>query len=214
MSKRRKGHKKYVKYLAPKKRQRQAIHLIADLIRLIVSVFIIIYKIINATVNYVSKCSKNRHVLKAIGYSLTEIINLLYSLTPRQFEIMIAELFKNTGEYDKVEITPATNDFGRDVILTKNINGYKEITFVEVKHFIKKGMVGREIAQKLLGSCVMLKADKAIIVTTGKFHRNAVDVANKVDNLVLMDIVDIQNMMIGLDSSKMSHVIMRTMNAS
>jgi len=94
------------------------------------------------------------------------------------------------------------------------INGYEEVTFVECKHYSEHNMVGREIAMKLLGSCATFNAEKAIIVTTGQYHRNAYEVAGRVDNLKLMDITDIQKMILDLDASRISKVVLKTMNAS
>jgi len=157
----------------------------------------------------------NHYALSKIGYSLDEITTLINNkLTPRQFEVFCAELFKSTGQYSKVEITEATNDYGKDCILTQNINGRKVVTFVECKHWRKdvNSKIGREICQKLLGSVQMHKASKAIVITTGLYHKNAREVANMVNNLVLMDSMDIQKMILNLNESQMSRVIMRTLN--
>lgn len=156
----------------------------------------------------------NQQMRDKIGYSLDDVMNLVYKVSPRQFEVLIAQLFKNTGKYNKVELTPPKKDYGRDVILTRYIKGSKEITFVEVKHFAKNNKVGRVICQKLLGSCQMLKAQQAIIVTTGKYHKNAIECASLVDNLVLMNISDIQDMILDLEPNKISRVIMATLNAN
>jgi len=165
---------------------------------------------------YTKKRIVNHYVLGKIGYSLDEVNDLIEKINPRQFEIFCAELFKSTGLYDKVEITTATNDYGKDCILTRNINGIKEVTFVECKHWRKddNSKIARVICQKLLGSVQMHNADKAIIITTGLYHKNAHEVARMVDNLKLMDSMDIQNMILDLNESQMSRVMMRTLNAS
>lgn len=194
--------------------ERQIFHLIAELIRLLVFIICSIFKGIYKLSRLVRKNGINREMVHKIGYSMDDIMNLVYKVSPRQFEVLIAQLFKNTGEYDKVELTPPKRDYGRDVILTRYINGSKEITFVEVKHFAKNNMVGRVICQKLLGSCQMLKAQKAVIVTTGKYHKNAIECASLVDNLVLMNVRDIQDMILDLEPNKISHVIMATLNAN
>ena len=114
----------------------------------------------------------NQRELKAIGYDLDKIMNLVHIISPRQFEVFICELFHQPGF--KSQVTPSGNDYGRDVILNDNI-------FVECKHYGEDNYVGREICQKLLGSVQMFKAKKGIIVTTGPYNRNAYEVAAKVE---------------------------------
>ena len=189
---------------------------IFELIRGFIYVTVEIIKLLWKTGKYIRRRIVNRSVLSKIGYSLDEVLDLVDRITPRQFEIFCAELFRSTGIYDNVEITKATNDYGKDCILTRSVNGLKEITFVECKHWRKdnNSRVGREICQKLLGSCQMHCADKAIIITTGLFHNNAYEVARKVNNLRLMDNMDIQRMILDLDIARMSKVMARTLNAS
>ena len=166
---------------------------------------------------YARKYAKNSRACKGMGFELNELMRFINNdINPRQFEVLIAELFRNTGIYDEVEVTKKTCDFGRDIILRRKINGMREVTFVEVKFYNKDGstMIGREIRQKLLGSCQVLNADKAVIVTTGVFHKNAYEVARLVNNLVLMDSYDIKKMIIDLRPEQISKVMMRTLNAS
>lgn len=196
------------------KNEKQAFHILAEFIRLFIRIIVAIYEVIIEISIYARRFVKNHNALKDIGYDLEEILDLVTKITPRQFEIMIAELFKSTGKYTKVEITPPTADYGRDVILTANINGFEVVTFVEVKHYSKKNMVGREIAMKLLGSCATFGVEKAIIITTGTFHRNAYEIAGRVDNLRLMDYMDIEKMILDLNANQISGIMMRTLNAS
>lgn len=172
----------------------------------------IIYTLINAVVNNIIKMKKVKQSIKKINAGYAEIIDIIYTVNPRQFEMLIAELFKNSGRYDKVEITQATCDYGRDCILTKYIRGRKEVTFVEIKHYSKDNYVGRPVVQKLLGSCQMFGATKAIIVTTGKYHKNAYECESRVNNLKLMDVIDIQKMILALDVSLISGIMYRTLN--
>lgn len=154
---------------------------------------------------YIRKGLNNYFALKKIGYNFNEVLNMVYTINPRQFEVFCAELFRQHGY--KVKLTPPSNDFGRDIILNDNI-------FVECKHYRKDNYIGREICQKLLGSCQMFKASKAIIITTGQYHKNAYECAKMVNNLQLMDITDIQEMILNLKPEQLSKVIMRTLNCS
>lgn len=191
--------------LSLSRNEKKAFNLIADLIRMLIYIVTGICKGIWQASRYVQKIRINQRELKAIGYDLDKIMNLVDTITPRQFEVLICELFHQHGY--KAQLTPPGNDYGRDVILNDNI-------FVECKHYNKNNYVGREICQKLLGSMQMFNAEKGIIVTTGPYHKNAYEVAAKVDNLQLMDSYDIQRMILDLKSDQISKIIMRTLNAS
>lgn len=60
----------------------------------------------------------------------------------------------------------------------------------------------------------MFNADKGIIVSTGKFHKNSFEVAHNVKNLKLMDKGDIKNMLYTLDSEQVQKVMFKLNNAS
>lgn len=185
--------------------ERDVIRLIFGIIKTIVYILIGTFKSICKIYSYFRKLMINQRELKAIGYDLDKIIDLVHTISPRQFEVFICELFHQHGY--KSQLTPPENDFGRDVILNDNI-------FVECKHYSEDNYVGREICQKLLGSMQMFKAKKGIIVTTGPYHRNAYEVAAKVDNLQLMDITDLKKMILDLKADQISKVIKCTLNAS
>lgn len=109
----------------------------------------------------------------------------------REFELFCGKLFSWMG-YD-VEVTECENDYGRDIILSKEI-------FVECKHYHKNGSkIGREIISKLIGSCAMFNIHKAIIITTGQYHENAFEYQEKLNkigefHLELYDMSDIMKM--------------------
>lgn len=108
------------------------------------------------------------------------------NMTPREYEVFISEMYKQ-NDYD-VELTAASNDYGRDVIVSKD----GITTYIECKHYKKHedggSLIGREICQKLLGSCVMFNVNNAIIYTTGDFHENAYECERMVSDLKLMDL--------------------------
>jgi len=185
--------------------EKDAFRFIVGFIKLIIFIIVGIVKGIIASGIYIRKMIKSHKALKDTGYDLNEILDMIYTISPRQFEILICELYKQQGY--KAKLTPPSCDYGRDVILNDNI-------FVECKHFSKDNYVGREICQKLLGSVHMFKAEKAIIITTGKYHKNAYEVAAMVDNLELLDIMDIEKMIFNLEPAQVSKVILRTLNAS
>lgn len=101
------------------------------------------------------------------------------NMDPREFEIFCAKLFKKSGY--KTTLTPASNDYGRDIIIEKD----GKTAYVECKRWSKnsRNMVGREICEKLMGACVSGKGVKqGIVINTGKYHFNAYEYMNRIND--------------------------------
>lgn len=137
-------------------------------------------------------------------YTKEQFWKMIRNINPRQFEVFCCELYKALGY--KAKITQATQDGGVDVVLKKG----NVTTYVECKHYGKNSFIGREICQKLLGSCVMSGADKAIVFTTGSIHKNARECERKVGHLNIVGYDDIYKMFNGLDKNKRIRVVSRT----
>lgn len=121
---------------------------------------------------------KLREEYKIFLLETTDINNL----DDRDFEIFCAEVFKKQGF--SVDLTKATNDYGRDIILNGSI-------YVECKRFNKKESVGRPILQKLLGSMDMFNIKKGIVITTGRYSKTAIEAAKMSGKLILWDSYDL-----------------------
>jgi len=96
----------------------------------------------------------------------TKDIQYFLDMHHRTFEYYVAEMFRDSG-YHAV-VTRATNDEGRDIIITKD--GYKG--FVECKRFKPNSSVGRPILQKLYGA--KEDAHEVYCVTTSFFTKDAI----------------------------------------
>lgn len=182
------------------KKSRKILKLITNIILMTVKAFI--YAIMS-----VRKTIDHYYNAKEIGIDYYKIDGLIKRLSPRQFEIFCCELLKT--KYKNVVLTPPSNDYGRDIICYDK-EGNK--IFVECKHYNKNNFVGREICQKLIGSMCMFGADKGIVINTGKYHRNAYEVEDKVDNLELWSEDDIREMILNIDKNQMNKVLIKTMN--
>ena len=90
--------------------------------------------------------------------------------TPEEFEKFCGELYKKLGY--KVTVMPEGQDGGKDVIAIDKSNNK---IYIECKRYHpERGfVVGREICQKLIGSCAMDSVDRAIVFTTGRIDNNA-----------------------------------------
>jgi len=92
----------------------------------------------------------------------------LLDVSPAQFEKMVVELFQIAGHDAKR--TGTTGDHGIDVVV-KSKKGEKWV--VQCKRW--RGYVGEPIVRDFYGAMQHEKADRGIIITTGKFSKPAVD---------------------------------------
>lgn len=96
-----------------------------------------------------------------------------------QFEEALAAHFKNQGY--KVSLTPASNDYGADLIL-KSPRGEK--ICVQAKRY--SGKVGNKAIQEIIGALGYYQADRGMVVTNSYYTNNAVTLANA-NNVELWD---------------------------
>lgn len=72
--------------------------------------------------------------LRAISQTLSLNFERVRSLKPREMEILVAAIYSSTNYFDRVILTPATRDYGRDVILERDDwNGRRFL--IEVKAY-------------------------------------------------------------------------------
>lgn len=119
----------------------------------------------------------------------------IYNLSSREFEELVAELFRQQG-FD-VELTPETRDGGCDIIATNSINGISFMILIECKKYAKDYRVGVSLVRSLLGVQSDRKANKAVLVTTSSFTKPARQFAERQEHLIsLVDINDLMQMII------------------
>jgi hypothetical protein len=92
-------------------------------------------------------------------------------INPIDFERFIADLFRKMGY--RVDLTPATGDYGADLIAVKDMNRI----VVQVKRYSPNNPVGAPTVQQTLGSMWKYNANKSILVTTSYFTKQAIEQA-------------------------------------
>lgn len=97
--------------------------------------------------------------------------NRMLSLSPRQFEELIAELFEREGF--SVEITPRSKDGGRDVIAVRNDDLGSHLYLAECKRYSRDRPVGVSYVRALYGVMERERATRGILATTSYFSREA-----------------------------------------
>jgi len=102
----------------------------------------------------------------------------LRDMSPRKFEELIADMFKNQG-YD-VTLTPRSKDGGMDVIAVQRDGIGTVMVIVECKRYAESHKVGVEIARGLYGVVEQNRATRGIIATTSFFTRGVIDFRNTI----------------------------------
>ncbi len=103
--------------------------------------------------------------------------NELRKASPRVFEEIMKEVFLSQG-YD-VELTAQTRDGGVDLIcVRKEWPGYDFRVIIECKRYHENLKVGVEAVRSLSFLIEKFKADRAFLVTTSSFSKDAIMEAN------------------------------------
>lgn len=106
---------------------------------------------------------------KVLKY-LTENPKDFYQLTSRQFEVVMAEIYNKLGY--KVELTKATRDGGKDLIIRKPEALGDFIYYVECKKYAPKNHVGIGIVKNLVATINTDKVNGGILATTSYFSKD------------------------------------------
>jgi restriction system protein len=105
----------------------------------------------------------------------------LYEISPREFEDVIAEMYRALG-YD-VKQTPYSNDKGKDIILKKDGKKY----LVECKRYNFENTIGREALQKFFAAIIEEEAEKGFFVTTSGYTSTSIQYAKERGNIELIN---------------------------
>ena len=103
---------------------------------------------------------RSRYILQG-SESVESLTNLLLALQSREFEYLIAHLYRELGY--EVEVTPFQKDRGKDVIARKS----GEIVFVECKNW--QGRVNSDVVVGLTGRVEIERATRGVVVGTSGF---------------------------------------------
>lgn len=122
---------------------------------------------------------------------LDENPNLIFDLSPRKFEEVVAELLDRQGY--QVTLTPASNDGGIDVYAAKRNELGSFLYLVECKRYAPNNTVGVGLIRNLYGVVQAERATAGILATTSFFTKNAREFQRKVEYQVsLHDYFSIQ----------------------
>lgn len=102
----------------------------------------------------------------------------LFSVSPTEFEHLIAALFADMGY--QVAVTDQQGDKGIDVI-ARNAT---EVLAIQVKQHSRGNKVGRPTVQQVIGAMAQAGADQAVIVSSAGFTKTAIEASRELGNAV------------------------------
>jgi hypothetical protein len=117
--------------------------------------------------------------IEDIIFEIKKNPNLIKDITHREFEELIAELFRSKG-FD-VELTKRTRDGGKDIIaITTDQLGTKLKYFIECKHYAEENKVSVDLVRALYGvKNTRGGPNKVILATTSTFTNDAYKFASE-----------------------------------
>ena len=122
---------------------------------------------------------------------------LLYSMSPSQFEEFVAEMYERQGY--KVELTKMTRDGGKDLILYTDGPIGHNMFYVECKKYQKNHLVGVGIVRNFYGVVEADKATAGILITSSSFTPDAKSFQNQIQyRMHLVDYMDLLNQVAGI----------------
>jgi len=115
----------------------------------------------------------------------------MLSLTPREFEEFVAELFSRQGF--QVQLTPLRRDKGRDILAISSGDLGQHLYLAECKRYDSHNPVGVHYIRSLYGVLEQERATKGIIATTSYFTRGARELAQDLKwRISLKDYTDLK----------------------
>jgi hypothetical protein len=102
---------------------------------------------------------------------------MIFQISPREFEEIIAELFKARGF--EIELTRQTRDGGRDIIAISEHLDIRSKYLIECKRYLPDNKVTISLVQRLYGVKMAESANKAILATTSSFTKPAKEFASE-----------------------------------
>jgi len=122
-------------------------------------------------------------IIRAKYFEMKHPIEVLYNLSPEEFEYLVAELFYEMG-YD-VELTKKTHDNGIDVIAKNNSVTKREMILIQCKKHKQKITV-KDI-RELIGIIEIYNATKGIFCTANDYTASARKLMKKSNRIELLN---------------------------
>lgn len=126
-----------------------------------------------------------------------EIIDIILSKTPREFEKLVVLLLQRMGYGGEIKqsgtVTPYSNDGGIDGIIKEDVLGLGRI-HIQAKRYAQANNVGREEIQKFVGALAVAQSNKGVFITTSSFSQGAITYAGSLNGSTTIILIDGQQL--------------------
>lgn len=146
-------------------------------------------------------------IIATVNQSLAETLKKqpqdLHKLTPREFEVLLADLLADMGW--EVELTKQTRDGGTDILAYLNTDVGRLLCLVEAKHYRPDRKIGVDLVRTLYGTLCDAQANSAMLVTSSTFTADAREFQQRHQyQLTLRDYADIVSWILKYGSKKVN----------
>jgi len=122
-----------------------------------------------------------------------EIIDVILSKSPREFEKLVVLLLQRMGYGGKVkasaEVTKYSNDKGIDGIIKEDVLGLGRI-HIQAKRYARENSVGREEIQKFVGALAVTQSNKGVFITTSSYSKGANEYSESLSGITTLVLID------------------------
>ena len=115
----------------------------------------------------------------------SDIIDILLSKTPRDFEKIVVMLLQKMGYGGEIEdsgyVTQYTNDKGIDGIIKEDVLGFGRVC-IQAKLYKSDVKVQRDDIQRFFGALAPAQSQKGVVITTSDFTKGAYDYVDSLNS--------------------------------
>lgn len=123
----------------------------------------------------------------------SEIIDVVLSKTPREFEKLVVMLLQRMGYGGEVEapgeVTKYSNDKGIDGIIKEDVLGLGRV-HIQAKRYARVNTISREEIQKFVGALATAKSNKGVFITTSSYSKGAIEYAENLSVVTIIVLID------------------------
>jgi len=123
----------------------------------------------------------------------TDIIDVILSKSPREFEKLVVMLLQRMGYGGKIKtaavVTKYSNDKGIDGIIKEDVLGLGRI-HIQAKRYARDNSVGREEIQKFVGALAVTQSNKGVFITTSSYSKGANEYAESLSGITTLVLID------------------------
>ncbi len=122
-----------------------------------------------------------------------EIIDVILSKSPGEFEKLVVMLLQRMGYGGEVKaagvVTKYSNDKGIDGIIKEDVLGLGRV-HIQAKRYARTNTIGRDEIQKFVGALAVAQSNKGVFITTSSYSKGAIEYADNLNGTTALVLID------------------------